>query len=130
MQWLCLSVFLLRWILKEMEEEAQSELHQLGFPDSRIAVKYFLNLRYHGTDTAIMTSSTVEEGKHTDFRAIFEAQYKREFGFLLEGRNLLVDDVRISVVGHTTHTTSQTIDAGATEPAPMDHVQVYFQEGW
>src|SRR5690606_21903551 len=66
----------------------------------------------------------------TDFRAVFEAQYMREFGFLLEGRNLLVDDIRVSVVGHTTHTAKQSIEVGTSAPVPMDHVQVFFQEGW
>jgi 5-oxoprolinase (ATP-hydrolysing) len=116
--------------LQDLEAEAKAELHKLGFSDDRITVKYFLNLRYSGTDTAIMTGSTRAEGQDTDFRAIFEAHYKREFGFLLESRNLLIDDVRVSAVGHTTHTKKQKIEAGTAPPEPIDNVRVYFQEGW
>lgn len=39
----------------------------------------FLNLRYQGTDNAIM----IEKPENGNYREAFEAQYKREYGFLM-----------------------------------------------
>ncbi len=57
-----------------------------GFTEDQIAVERFLNLRYDGTDVGVMTTCS-EEGDYTE---AFESAYKREFGFILEGRGIAV----------------------------------------
>ncbi|KAI0221164.1 hypothetical protein L0F63_003542 [Massospora cicadina] len=52
----------------------------------------FLNLRYHGTDCPVMVE--VGETLEACFSG-FEAAHRREFGFLLPGRHLVVDDLRV-----------------------------------
>jgi 5-oxoprolinase (ATP-hydrolysing) len=66
----------------------------------------FLNLRYDGTDTAMMilledVASTPRSVREFDFVSSFKKQYLREYGFLLENRSILVDDVRIRAVIRT-----------------------------
>ncbi len=46
----------------------------------------FLNLRYDGTDVAIMTASAHDSA----YSAAFEDNYRREFGFTLEDRRIMV----------------------------------------
>lgn len=73
--------------------------HQ-GFPESCIEVARYLNLRYDGTDVAVMTPEPSTRGlgdaEHpASYAAAFEAAYVREFGFRLSGRAIHVDDVRV-----------------------------------
>jgi hypothetical protein len=80
----------------------QPELHfvcltalRQGFAPSQIACERFLNLRYEGTDVAVMTPCPADG----DYAAAFEAAYRREFGFVMEGREVVVDDVRVRATG-------------------------------
>ncbi len=57
-----------------------------GFRDDQIAAERFLNLRYDGTDVAVMTSRSSD----STYTEAFESAYKREFGFILEGRGIRV----------------------------------------
>jgi len=42
------------------------------------------------------------------FLQAFEETYKREFGFVLEGRSIAVDDVRVRAMGKVRHPSSTT----------------------
>ena len=46
----------------------------------------FLNLRYDGTDVAVMTTCSAG----STYTEAFETAYKREFGFTLEERGIKV----------------------------------------
>ncbi len=68
-------------------------------------------MRYEKTDCAIMVPLCGPSGAALseigavsaafDYRAKFEEVYMREFGFVVPGRRLIVDDVRIRGVGKT-----------------------------
>lgn len=60
-----------------------------GFKEEQISTERFLNLRYDGTDVAVMTSCC----SSNTYEEAFEATYKREFGFVLEERNIQVGAV-------------------------------------
>ena len=62
-----------------------------------ISFQSFLNLRYNGTDFAIMT----QPDSNGDFEKPFVERYKREFGFSLPNRDVVVDDVRVRGIGKT-----------------------------
>lgn len=66
-----------------------------GFPESSITVARYLNLRYDGTDVAVMTAEPPADDGPGSYAAAFEAAYVREFGFTLRGRAMHVDDVRV-----------------------------------
>ncbi|CAK3799437.1 5-oxoprolinase (ATP-hydrolysing) [Lecanosticta acicola] len=63
-----------------------------GFNDSQIEHTLFLNMRYQGSDTALMISKP-ETGLES-FGEAFIARHHREFGFT-QPREILVDDVRV-----------------------------------
>eukprot|EP00192_Tetraselmis_astigmatica_P024420 CAMPEP_0117686190 /NCGR_PEP_ID=MMETSP0804-20121206/22277_1 /TAXON_ID=1074897 /ORGANISM="Tetraselmis astigmatica, Strain CCMP880" /LENGTH=687 /DNA_ID=CAMNT_0005497785 /DNA_START=422 /DNA_END=2482 /DNA_ORIENTATION=+ len=113
--------------LDELEEQARGKLTKEGFKPDQISAERFLNLRYDGTDVAVMIH-TPEDG---DFRAAFDAEYRREFGFVLEDRAVLADDVRVRAVGSSqmyTDMTGDTSDPGEL-PTPAMVVSAYFEEG-
>ena len=55
-----------------------------------------LNMRFDGTDTALMVLPGPEDGEGEDFLTAFRRVYKSEIGFLLETKNIIVDDIRVS----------------------------------
>jgi 5-oxoprolinase (ATP-hydrolysing) len=70
-------------------------LSKQGFSSSNVETRQFLNLRYEGSDTKIMTLTPTDR----DFRSAFKAQHEREFTFLLPNRDIVIDDIRISGKG-------------------------------
>lgn len=88
----------------------------------------------------------------TSYEEVFVRNYKREFGFELVGRRVLVDDLRVRAVGHASHSldlvptflpsSSSNAGAGVSEepavypvsaiavPEPTETVSAYFDGGW
>ena len=81
--------------IDRLEQDAIRSLEVQGFPSASIVCIRFLNCRYHGTDTSIMTSVSGSE----TYKERFVENYKREYGFELCDREVLVDDIRIRAVG-------------------------------
>ena len=86
--------------------------------------------RYQGTDSALMIKCE-KDGKD-DYMSAFLKRYKTEFGFTLQNRSVLVDDVRVRGVGCTDLDTDlDEIGQGhdiTEEPHPIETVQVFFDD--
>lgn len=80
--------------LKALSDRAGLDLESQGIPTHRIEHEHFLNMRYRGSDTALM----IPEPTDGDFAAAFVERHHREFGFS-QPRDILVDDVRVRSVG-------------------------------
>lgn len=80
--------------LDKLTNDVRTELSRQGFEDHRIHVERMLNMRFDGTDTALMVLPTPEENE--DFETAFKRVYKSEFGFLLETKNITVDDIKVA----------------------------------
>ncbi|KZV65439.1 5-oxoprolinase [Peniophora sp. CONT] len=97
----------LRTRLDALSSQVQTELQTQGFEPSRIKIDRMLNMRFDGTDTALMVLPSVEngevdaEGKEEDFEKAFKRAYKAEFGFVLESKNVVVDDIKVRGTGKT-----------------------------
>ncbi|RDW56917.1 putative 5-oxoprolinase protein [Coleophoma crateriformis] len=74
-----------------LQLRARAGLVEQGASNDDLEMQLFLNLRYEGTDTNIMTEMP-EDG---DFRLAFEARHAREFTFLIPNRNIVIDDIRV-----------------------------------
>lgn len=79
--------------LDKLTKDVRDELTKQGFEEHRIHVERMLNMRFDGTDTALMVLPTPEEKE--DFTAAFKRMYKSEFGFLLETKHIIVDDIKV-----------------------------------
>ncbi|KAF5510264.1 Uncharacterized protein CGCS363_v003719 [Colletotrichum siamense] len=74
--------------------QGTKDLELQGIPAHRVSHEKFLNMRYRGSDTALM----IPEPEDGDFAAAFVTRHHREFGFSQE-RDILIDDVRVRSVG-------------------------------
>ena len=77
--------------LDRLGEGVSTELRRQGFPEDKIRLDRMLNMRFDGTDTALMISAEDD----TTFEARFKAAYKEQFGFVLD-TPVVVDDVKVS----------------------------------
>ena len=69
-----------------------------------------LNMRFDGTDTALMVLPHPEDGDgNEDFEAAFKRVYKAEFGFLLDTKSIIVDDVKVRGIGKTFDTLGESV---------------------
>lgn len=88
-----------------MEKSVREELGRQGFEEGRIKVERMLNMRFDGTDTALMVlpaeDDKDEDGGVEDFEKAFKRVYKQEFGFLLDSKNIVVDDLKVRGIGKT-----------------------------
>jgi 5-oxoprolinase (ATP-hydrolysing) len=81
-----------------MTQQVRTELQKQGFEDHRIHVERMLNMRFEGTDTALMVVTDNEKDGDSDgedFEAAFKRVYKTEFGFLLDAKSIIVDDIKV-----------------------------------
>ncbi|KAF9005170.1 5-oxoprolinase [Cyathus striatus] len=96
--------------LDKMTADVTAELRRQGFEDQRIHVERMLNMRFEGTDTALMVLPNDKEGDgKEDFEAAFKRVYKTEFGFLLETKSIIVDDIKVRGVGKTFDTLGESV---------------------
>ncbi|GAX27622.1 5-oxoprolinase [Fistulifera solaris] len=112
--------------LQHLADRAVAALVQQGHAKESVVVERYLNLRYQGTDNSIMIKE--EPGK--SFDQVFRAVYEREFGFVLEGRDVLIDDYRVRSVfpGSTPSILPPPPKKGA--PPAIDTTRAYFENGW
>jgi 5-oxoprolinase (ATP-hydrolysing) len=111
--------------LDTLASTAAAELADKGYVDTKINVIGYLNLRYEGTDTPFMVARPVDD----DFQHAFSLLHRREFGFDLRSRKLLIDDVRVRA---TASLPSQLRQRKITrEPGkPCAATSCYFAQGW
>ena len=112
--------------MAHLAAKATEALVHQGYKREEIVTEQYLNMRYEGTDNAIM----IEETSETTYGDAFHAQYMREFGFDLEGRNILVDDYRIrAVVPGETPAVPEPVSPLGPPPA-RGMTRAYFENGW
>lgn len=85
--------------LDKLDKDVRAELKRQGFEGEHVHTERMLNMRFDGTDTALMVLPTEKDGDgNEDFEAAFRRAYKAEFGFLLETKTVIVDDVKVRLM--------------------------------
>ena len=113
--------------LRYLGNSATQALVKQGYDESVIVVEEYLNMRYDGTDNAIM----IQRDDGVTFDRAFEALYQREFGFKLQGRDILIDDYRVRAVvpGKSLERPSVPQSLGVPQ-ATLGTSRAYFENGW
>lgn len=112
--------------LTELQQQAEARLAAQGFCADQVRSEVFLNLRYAGTDVAVMTPRPVSG----DYGAAFASAYAREFGFTLQ-RPVAVDDLRVRATGRATPLPAdeQAEEDAGPLPPPVAVNSAYFEPG-
>mgnify|MGYP003624101600 CR=1 FL=1 len=121
--------------LTKLEKKAADMLANDGFAGQTISFEHFLNLRYEGSDTTFMVTRP-EDGTWDD---AFVAEHKRQFSFIMPGRDILVENVRVRATArspsvepefHLAQQLAESPQVPVSSKKIADQVQVYFEGGW
>ncbi|CAN7988046.1 unnamed protein product [Ixodes hexagonus] len=126
--------------LKELSQQCIDRLLDQGFKREQIELEPFLHMRYDRTDCALMVPPEASKGSPDkaadgaavssfgDFEGSFQSRYRREFGFVIPGRNIVVDDVRVRAVGCSRLAHSLQLPKASGDPQPTEETQCYFED--
>ncbi|KAK5074647.1 hypothetical protein LTR64_000852 [Lithohypha guttulata] len=130
--------------IDELKQRSGKRLKEQGFDDDSVEFEEYLNMRYRGTESALMIVRPSESesknnfgGDNFAFGKAFVAQHEQEFGFTLPDRDIIVDDVRVRGIGKSFRGMSKTADQQLKEIKQKDIDQskaystsdVYFDGG-
>ncbi|CAJ2502848.1 Uu.00g102420.m01.CDS01 [Anthostomella pinea] len=130
--------------MDKLKSKSRKALQDQGFEDSEIVFEEYLNMRYRGTESALMIVKPSEEDATTSFDGqdwafgkAFVRHHRYEFGFTLDDRDIIVDDVRIRGIGKSFRYQDKTVDQQLKEVKRQSvgdkkahgKSQVYFEGG-
>lgn len=131
--------------MAKLKERSRQALRDQGFGDDDIVFEEYLNMRYRGTESALMIVRPSEEdareafsGRDWAFGDAFVRHHRYEFGFTLDDRDIIVDDVRVRGIGRSFRYQDRTVDQQlrdvarrAVDESAKAHgrSQVYFDGG-
>jgi 5-oxoprolinase (ATP-hydrolysing) len=131
--------------MEELKQKSREALRAQGFLDEKIVFEEYLNMRYRGTESALMIvkpeKAEAEKefgGDDWAFGKVFVKQHEQEFGFTLPDRDIIVDDVRVRGIGKSFEGLEKTVDQQLKAIKPRDLLsgekshstkKVYFEEG-
>lgn len=126
---------LLKERLDALSKECRSKLAEQGF--RRIELQPFLHLRYDGTDGALMCAPGSAQNAtnplisaYGDFNSTLLERYRSEFGFVLQNRRIIVDDIRIRGLGKNDTPPEQLVNVSPElTPKVERNTQLHFDEG-
>lgn len=116
--------------LKFLGDQCRKELHKQGFTDENIDLENYLHLRYDGTDCALMCASSGTQNTYQDYLDTFLKRYNSEFGFVIQDRHIVVDDVRVRGVGKSFVDVEDLKPSSSEPPVAQQTTQVYFEGGY
>jgi 5-oxoprolinase (ATP-hydrolysing) len=129
----------------ELMKKSGAALKEQGFCEDELHFENYLNMRYRGTESALMILKPTDEEAQNEFGGdswafgkAFVKQHEQEFGFTLPDRDIIVDDVRVRGIGKTFEGLEKTVDQQLKDITPKDVAKgekvyglksVYFEGG-
>ncbi|KAG8623020.1 hypothetical protein KVT40_007996 [Elsinoe batatas] len=127
--------------MEDLKKRSSQRLKDQGFAEDKVEFEEYLNMRYRGTESALMVIKPSKEETNGDewaFGEAFVKQHEQEFGFTLPDRDIIVDDVRARGIGKSFQIQEKTVDTQLKEiklnNLPKDTkvhgtASVYFEGG-
>jgi 5-oxoprolinase (ATP-hydrolysing) len=131
--------------MDELKKKSAATLRDQGFEEGQLHFEEYLNMRYRGTESALMILKPTDEeskaefgGEEWAFGKAFIKQHEQEFGFTLPDRDIIIDDVRVRGIGKTFEGLERTVDQQLADIQPKDVAKgekvygsksVYFEGG-
>lgn len=106
-------------------DEVQLEVSRQGVADKDIAIEIKAHLRYEATDTSIL----VDCGTPAEMIQNFEKAHKQQFGFVAEGRGLVIEAVSVEGIGVNEPVIDPKLEIPERikDPVITDKVEIYSQ---
>ena len=106
-------------------DEVRVEVAKQGVAEKDIKVQIKAHLRYEATDTSIL----VDSGTPAEMLRHFEKAHKQQFGFVAEGRGLVIEAVSVEGIGVNEPVIDPVLDVPDVidDPVIQDKVAIYTQ---
>ncbi len=114
--------------LSALEDAGREEMHSQGIADRAISAVRRLHLRYAGSDTALeVVFGTLEEIVER-----FETAHRQRYGFVMTGKDHIVEAIAAEVIGHTEHPADRDLEAPSRGEAlaPAATTRLYAADRW
>ncbi|MDH3349649.1 MAG: hydantoinase B/oxoprolinase family protein, partial [Desulfobulbaceae bacterium] len=111
--------------LEKLAQQSYQNLLDQDYHNDCIVVEKFLNLRYQGTDNSHM----IKVPQDDDFQRAFKETHLQRYGFDLEDRELLVDDIRVRATASAKIPITVN-KSGPFSSEPEKETPCYFKDGW
>lgn len=120
--------------LGALQDKVSVELVKQGFSEKSLRFEHYLNMRYADTGTALMIRKPLDG----DYEKAFLDRHLTEFTFIVPGRPIVVDDIRVrGVADHNTQINctglrhqllaSQSRKDSVSVPKPRETTTAYFE---
>ncbi|MFQ5439247.1 MAG: hydantoinase/oxoprolinase family protein, partial [Paracoccaceae bacterium] len=120
------SVVALATRFEALSDAAMAELEDQAIERADMEQRHSLHVRYAGTDTALM----VKRGNANEIRERFLAAHKKRFGFVVTGREMVIEALSVEVAGKMTRINEPEHALGAArDVAPMARHAVHTHGG-
>lgn len=108
----------------DLEQQAAGEFDAQGIPPHRRVARRQLAIRYQGSDTALPVDWDGET--ESGVRLAFERAHRQRFGFIDPDKALIVETVRVELVGTTERIEEPCLAAASDAPSePVEITQLY-----
>jgi 5-oxoprolinase (ATP-hydrolysing) len=77
-----------------MEAEAKEEMLRQGAIEENITVQHKVHVKYIGTNTPLI----IDYADWDSIRTAFDQEYKKRFGFLMEGKDMVVEAISAEII--------------------------------
>ncbi|MGF1612383.1 MAG: hydantoinase B/oxoprolinase family protein [Gammaproteobacteria bacterium] len=112
----------LKPLLMELEAKGREQLGCQGVAEAMVSTLHRVHLKYEGTDTSLVLDFAERKGVEERFAR----EHKKRFGFVMEGKPLVVEAVSVEVVGRTEPLEEAGFEMTETKAfAPADSVKMY-----
>ncbi len=109
----------------ECSENVRREIMSQGVDAENITIRIRAHLRYQGTDTSL----EVDAGSEQQMLEHFESAHRRQFGFIVSGRQLVIEAVSVEGIGATETMADEQLleEQQSSKPQPVDQISLYSQ---
>ncbi|KAK9457800.1 Hydantoinase B/oxoprolinase-domain-containing protein [Dipodascopsis uninucleata] len=119
---------------RDLKQKAAEALYEQGFSDEKVKFELYLNMRYQGTESALMI---IKPENNWDFKRPFVEHHMQEFGFIFPDRDIMIDDIRVRGIGKSSQIAEKSVDEQLKQITIRDVDQtkifnfqmVYFEGG-
>lgn len=114
----------------ELQGECKPELEAQGVAAAAIQTVARAHVRYAGTDTLLAVETRFPAEDNADrLRAEFEILHKRRFGFIAEGKPLVVEAIEVETIGGAAAQVDVTSEEGAGGEAEATRRTRFHSQG-
>ncbi|MBD9444061.1 hydantoinase B/oxoprolinase family protein [Rhizobium sp. RHZ01] len=116
-------------LIKTLRIGVRDELQAQGISPDAMEFRPVLALRYEGTDTALPVDFGL--GSISDARTDFERAHKAQFGFVYDGKTVVVESVSVEGTDRSEGRNQEASHEAAASPARASETRpVFFEGSW